>query len=69
MIKHTQTIRTNCLSVFDHFVGLVLKGSTELIYLSLNKLTSKYGERIVLIFYINCIKLEESQSHHFSIDS
>ena len=30
MIKHTQTIRrqkpTNCLSVFDHFVGLVLKG-------------------------------------------
>ena len=30
MIKHTQTIRwqqpTNCLSVFDHFVGLALKG-------------------------------------------
>ena len=30
MVKHTQTIRrllsTNCLSVFDHFVGLVLKG-------------------------------------------
>ena len=30
MIKHTQKIRrllpTNCLSVFDHFVGLVLKG-------------------------------------------
>ena len=29
MVKHTQTIRqqqtTNCLSVFDHFVGLVLK--------------------------------------------
>ena len=28
--KHTQTIRrqkpTNCLSVFDHFVGLALKG-------------------------------------------
>ena len=30
MIKHTQTIRrlTNCLSVFDHFVGLALKGLT-----------------------------------------
>ena len=30
MVKHTQTIRRllpmNCLSVFDHFVGLVLKG-------------------------------------------
>ena len=30
MVKHTQIIRrqqsTNCLSVFDHFLGLVLKG-------------------------------------------
>ena len=30
MVKPTQTIRrqksTNCLGVFDHFVGLVLKG-------------------------------------------
>ena len=30
MVKHTQTIRrqqaTNYLSVFDHFVGLTLKG-------------------------------------------
>ena len=30
MLKHTKTIRrllpTNCLSVFDHFVGLALKG-------------------------------------------
>ena len=30
MVKHTQTIcqqqPTNCLSVFDHFVGLVLRG-------------------------------------------
>ena len=30
MVKHTQTIRRllpmNCLSVFDHFVGLVRKG-------------------------------------------
>ena len=29
MVKHTQTIRwllpTNCLSVFDHFVGFLLK--------------------------------------------
>ena len=30
MVKHTQTIRrqqaTNCLSVFDHSVGLAVKG-------------------------------------------
>ena len=30
MVKHTERIRrllpTNCLGVFDHFVGLVLKG-------------------------------------------
>ena len=34
MVKNTQTIRrqksTNCLSVFDHFVGLVVKGLTIL---------------------------------------
>ena len=33
MIKHTQTIRrllpTNCLSVFDHFVGLAPKGLSK----------------------------------------
>ena len=32
MVKHIQTIRlvllTNCLSVFDYFVGLALKGLT-----------------------------------------
>ena len=36
MVKHTQTIRlqqpTNCLSVFDHFVGLALK---ELIFMKI----------------------------------
>ena len=30
MVKHTQTIRrrnpTNCLSMFDHFLGLAVKG-------------------------------------------
>ena len=33
MVKHTQTIRqqhpTNCLSVFDYFVGLALKELRE----------------------------------------
>ena len=25
MVKHTQTMSANCLSVLDHFVGLALK--------------------------------------------
>ena len=37
MVKHTQTIRwqepKNCLSMFDHFMGLALKGLT-LIFLA-----------------------------------
>ena len=36
MVKHTQTIRlilpTNCLSLFDHFVGLTLKGLKLIVY-------------------------------------
>ena len=35
MVKHTQTILrqqpTNCLSVFDHFVGLGIKGLSRMI--------------------------------------
>ena len=35
MIKYTQTIRrhlpTNCLSVFDHFVELALKGAISVL--------------------------------------
>ena len=38
MVKHIQTIRrqlpTNCLSVFDHFVGLALKGLRSAIFSS-----------------------------------
>ena len=34
MVKHTKTIRrqqpTNCLGVFDHLMGLVLKGLKEI---------------------------------------
>ena len=43
MVKHIQTIRwekpTNCLSVFDHFVGLALKWltTTEMILKSLSE--------------------------------
>ena len=37
MVKHTKTIRpqkpTNCLSVFEHFVGCRLKGYMHLLIL------------------------------------
>ena len=49
MVKHTQTIcrllPTNCLSVFDHFVGLALKG------LNCEKLT--YDDMAVLCKCVN----------------
>ena len=36
MVKHTQTVRrqkpTNCLSVFDHFVELAIKGLTSFLH-------------------------------------
>ena len=42
---------------------------TELMKVSFKRLASKRGKRIVLIFHIDCIKLQESQSHHFHIHS
>ena len=51
MVKHTPTIRwllpTSCLSVFDHFMGLVLKGLALRLYIV--KWTEKTD--IVMIVY------------------
>ena len=49
MVKHTQTIfwllPTNCLSVFDHFMGLALKGLTTFAERSISDLwqSPEYG--------------------------
>ena len=49
MVKHTQTIRrqwlTNCLSVFDHFVGLALKDLITIVAhpIIMNSLTLNEG--------------------------
>ena len=47
MVKHTQTIRwkfpTNWLSVFDHFVKLVLKGSRQIEWRLQNGPITKIG--------------------------
>ena len=64
MVKHTQKIRlllpTNCLSVFDHFVELALKGLTTkttviilLVYLLLALLLkySLYQSLVVFLTY------------------
>ena len=46
MVKHTQTIRqqqpTNCLSVFNHFVGLALKVLTLSMFLQQNNTYRSY---------------------------
>ena len=51
MVKHTQqfvgNLTANCLSVFDHFVGLALKG------LSLNELDEMSRTAITLGNFIN----------------
>ena len=49
MVKHTQTIcrqqSTNCLSVFDNFVGFVLKGLKE----NLSKVFGKFIRHLTII--------------------
>ena len=55
MVKRTQTIRRlllkNCLGVFDHFVGLVLKGlikdSSSKTTVLVTRITTKYLEAIL----------------------
>ena len=55
MVKHTQTIRrqkpTNCLSVFDHFVGLTLKGLMVIYRFAEEKKTElKYIHQFIILF-------------------
>ena len=62
MVKHTQTIRwqkpTNCVIVFDHSVGLVLKG------LKLNPPQTV----LVLFFNLFCTSLIDVLILQMSID-
>ena len=65
MVKHTQTIRRqqpkNCLSVFDHFVGLVLKGLR--LVTAQGKGFAKIAFSIItsgITFYLACFHLESS---------
>ena len=62
MVKHTQTIRRqkpkNCLSVFDHFVGLGLKG--------LNKIWEyKMSHMVEIIFFLFFVKKFKGTSMEF----
>ena len=53
MVKHTETIRrlllTNCLSVFGHFVGLVLKGLKRDVVMVLS---NNYGEKTFYDYFM-----------------
>ena len=47
MVKHTQTIslqqQTNCISLFDHFVGLVLKGLNIALHYRNSSISLNFG--------------------------
>ena len=63
--SNTQTIRqllsTNCLSVFDHFVGLALKGLTiEPFFIMLQfNLIVTILQYVSLIIALTCFKLKK----------
>ena len=72
MVKHTQTVRrqkpTNYLSVFDHFVGLALKGLKT----HMPKNTARYPGKILqpyspkyLFFLNNCEQLFQLLQYHW----
>ena len=59
MVRHTQTIRqllsTNCLSVFDHFVGLVLKRVKQQYYFMILQICDKKNLYKILVPVIHQI--------------
>ena len=76
MVKHTQTIRrqqpTNCLSVFDHFVRLALKGLKAIVNPSFNiplkKNISTFSEWIMCASF-RCSVLEiDPESIYYPCD-
>ena len=69
MVKHTQTIRrllpTNCLSLFDHFVGSALKGLTYWkSLLTINPLTDSF-EHLLRHMVSGVIHFKQLQSWFF----
>ena len=67
IFKKVKTIVFELIILFNYLLLL-----TELFHLYLNKLTTKYGKRIVQFFFIYAallytIKLEECKKLHFSI--
>ena len=66
MVKHTQTIRrqqpTNCLTVFDHFVGLALEGLLGIRkYFRYNFMNIKYiGNRCCFLIFNMILMIQGS---------
>ena len=61
MVKHTQVIgpllRTNCLSVFDYFVWMALKGLTRGIYWNLSSYAKVIQSQAMNKKVFNLIKM------------
>ena len=57
MVRHAQTIRrllrTNCLSVFDHLVGLALKGLNS----NVTSYIDCFTDAVAIIFYLKTFLL------------
>ena len=74
MVKHTQTIRqlllTNCLSVFDHPVGLALKACVCYFlsnsYFSPNDSPSKTMKNVFLFHLESSLRSQDIQMYVFT---
>ena len=55
MVRHTQTIRQflpmNCLGVFDHFVGLALKGLRRCKWFLYSRISPELSCQLMFFFY------------------
>ena len=64
MVKHTQTISrqnpTNCLSVFDHFVGLVLTVLRNPADIKICTNVNQFNTFLVYGFILNPLKTPEN---------
>ena len=64
MVKHTYTIRrvlpTNCLSVFDHVMGLALKGLRDILSnMSMSNMSNKYLQFAFFIVIKNSFSVKQ----------
>ena len=68
-VEHTQTIQTNFLRVFDHFVGLARKGLTEQFNLCTIFLFARAFDDFNAVYYILGRHFESTRSEKINLTS